>query len=218
MAFADDYIDVPTRIAEFREKYPEGSLRPADPARPYSIENVIGFDKNGNEVRQTFVVVVAAAYRNPDDPIPGIGTAWEIFPGRTPYTRDSEMQNAETSAWGRAIVAALAADTKKGVASQEEVRNRQADREEPDQQPAPQQRPAQQQAHQQLSQADRGWLNAFSGRVSQATTTDEVNDLEEEAKERFKAESLSAAAANRAKNMVDSRRAELRSSSNGVPA
>ncbi|SDT83845.1 hypothetical protein [Gordonia westfalica] len=35
------------------------------------------------------------------------------------------MQNAETAAWGRAIVAALAADTKKGVASSEEVRNRQ---------------------------------------------------------------------------------------------
>lgn len=34
--------------------------------------------------------------------------------------------NAETSAWGRAIVAALAADTQK-VASAQEVRNRQAD-------------------------------------------------------------------------------------------
>jgi hypothetical protein len=37
------------------------------------------------------------------------------------------MQNAETAAWGRAIVAALAADTKKGIASSEEIRNRQVD-------------------------------------------------------------------------------------------
>ena len=56
--------------------------------------------------------------------------AFEPFPGRTPYTRGSELQNAETSAWGRAIVAALAADTNRaGVASADEVRNRRADEE-----------------------------------------------------------------------------------------
>ena len=38
------------------------------------------------------------------------------------------MQNAETSAWGRAIVAALAADTTVGIATQDEIRNRQAER------------------------------------------------------------------------------------------
>ena len=70
---------------------------------------------------------MALAYRAPDDPMPGIGTAWEPFPGRTPYTRDSELMNAETSAWGRAIVATLAADTNKGIASREEVRNRSED-------------------------------------------------------------------------------------------
>ena len=46
------------------------------------------------------------------------------MPGKTPYTRDSEVMVAETSAWGRAIVAALAGDTKRGVASKEEVLNR----------------------------------------------------------------------------------------------
>jgi hypothetical protein len=123
MAYDDsrlsDYVDVPQRIAEFRGKYPNGSLQPADIAIPYRVERI------GDK---TFVVVVAAAYRTPDDPRPGIGMAYEQFPGRTPYTKDSELQNAETSAWGRAIVAALAADTKRSVASQEEVRNRQADR------------------------------------------------------------------------------------------
>ena len=37
------------------------------------------------------------------------------------------MQNAETAAWGRAIVAVLASDTKEGIASREEVRNRQTE-------------------------------------------------------------------------------------------
>jgi hypothetical protein len=52
-----------------------------------------------------------------------------VFPGRTPYTKGSELQNAETSAWGRAIVAVGAADTKKGIASSEEVRNRRGEQE-----------------------------------------------------------------------------------------
>lgn len=115
-----DYVDVPARIAEFRSKHPEGSLQPANPAEPYKVERI------GDK---TYVVVVAAAYRTPDDARPGIGMAYEQWPGRTPYTKDSELQNAETSAWGRAIVAVLAADTKRSVASAEEVRNRRADRE-----------------------------------------------------------------------------------------
>jgi hypothetical protein len=78
---------------------------------------------------QSWVIFTAAAYRNPEDSRPGMGTAWEPVPGKTPYTRGSELQNAETAAWGRAIVAVLAADTKRGIASREEVRNRSADRE-----------------------------------------------------------------------------------------
>lgn len=117
--FASDYIDVATRLIEFRKAHPEGSLQPADPSQPFQVVEIGGKQR---------IVVVAAAYRTPDDPRPGIGMAYEEVPGKTPYTRDSELQNAETSAWGRAIVAALAADTKKGIASAEDVRNRQADR------------------------------------------------------------------------------------------
>jgi len=110
-----DYIDVATRIIEFREKYPQGSLTQVDLK---FISDFAGKD---------WVVYTAAAYRSPDDLQPGIGTAWEPVPGPTRFTRDSEVQNAETAAWGRAMVAALAVDTKKGIASSEEVRNRQVE-------------------------------------------------------------------------------------------
>lgn len=111
----DDYMTVPERIQAFRDAYPEGTLRPADPSQPFTILTVGG---------QTFLAYTAAAYRTPDDLAPGIGCAWEPVPGATSYTKNSELQNAETSAWGRAIIAVGAADAKKGVASQEDVRNR----------------------------------------------------------------------------------------------
>ena len=113
-----DYIDVAARIVEFRTKHPEGSLQQA----------AIEFRTFGGK---DWIIYTAAAYRTPDDQRPGMGTAWEQVPGKTPFTRDSELQNAETAAWGRAIVAALAADTKRGVASAEEVRNRTVDRNAP---------------------------------------------------------------------------------------
>lgn len=100
----EDYVDVATRIGIFRDKYPNGSLQ----------GEIVQY---GPDV----VIYKAYAYRTPDDPRPGIGHASEQLPGTTPYTRNSELMVAETSAWGRAIVAALAADTKKGVASKEEV-------------------------------------------------------------------------------------------------
>jgi hypothetical protein len=70
-----------------------------------------------------WVVYTAAAYRTPEDQRPGIGTAWEPIPGPTSFTKDSEVQNAETAAWGRALVA-IGASTKNGIASAEEVTNR----------------------------------------------------------------------------------------------
>lgn len=109
-----DYNDVSGRISDFRTKHPEGSLQQ------------VSLDFREVDSRW-WVVYTAAAYRTPDDARPGIGTAWEPVPGKTPYTKDSELQNAETAAWGRAIVAALAADTKKGIASAEEIRNRDED-------------------------------------------------------------------------------------------
>ena len=115
-----DYIDVATRLVEFREKFPNGAMQPW--REPYVIEVNVGDGK-----MKSFMVYSAAAYRSPDDQLPGVGYAYEPIPGPTNFTRDSELQNAETAAWGRAMVAALAVDTRKGIASSEEVRNRQTE-------------------------------------------------------------------------------------------
>lgn len=107
----DEYVDVAQRLQDFKRDYPEGSLRQVK----LEFVNIAGKD---------FVVYTAAAYRTPDDQAPGIGTAWEPIPGKTPYTKDSEVMVCETSAWGRAIVAVTGAGTKK-IASKQEVLNRQ---------------------------------------------------------------------------------------------
>jgi hypothetical protein len=114
MTFADGYVDVATRIAEFYAKYPDGSLQ-MDPPKYDTIEG------------QLFLVGRAYAYRSPDDVRPGIGHAWEAVPGRTPYTKGSELMVLETSAWGRAL-AALGIATKAGVASSDEIKAAEARR------------------------------------------------------------------------------------------
>jgi len=118
----DNYVDVAERIRQLRDKYPDATLQPADPSRPFWIEDVPNIGPR--------LIYVAACYRTADDMRPGIGMAWEPLPGLTPFTKGSELMVAETSAWGRAIVAALAADTQK-VASADEVRNRQASNAQP---------------------------------------------------------------------------------------
>jgi hypothetical protein len=120
-----DYVDVAERLRIFRERHPEGSLQPLHLDEPYTIVTL---------KEATYIVYVAAAYRTPDDTRPGIGSAWEQHPGKTPYTAGSELMNAETAAWGRAILAALAADSKR-VASLDEVRARRETKEHPSQQP-----------------------------------------------------------------------------------
>lgn len=124
MAFnMDDYVTVAERIEQFRTKYPDGCLQcewqmvliPTAVKQP---------DGSWTTMDRPIIVAKAFAYRTPDDPRPGIGHAQESIPGKTPYTKDSELMNAETSAWGRAIVAVLAADTRKGVASRDEVAGR----------------------------------------------------------------------------------------------
>ena len=119
--FMDSYVDVAERIRIFKQQYPTGCLRPFNPAEPFKIMEIGG---------REFIVYTACAYRTPDDAMPAIAVAAEPSFGKTSFTKDSEVMNAETSAWGRAIVACLAADTQK-IASADEVRNRQQETTQP---------------------------------------------------------------------------------------
>jgi hypothetical protein len=109
----DDYVTVAERIGAFYGKFPDGSLQ----------SELV-------ELNDNRVVMRAYAYRTSDDPRPGIGYSSLGIPGTTPYTRGSEVENCESSAWGRAI-AALGFEVKRGIASAEEVRNKQDDNRNP---------------------------------------------------------------------------------------
>lgn len=106
-----DYVDVAERILKFYERFPEGRLtREGEPEFK---------DLDG----RTFIVYRAQAFRDPDDPKPGQGIAWEPFPGSTPFTKDSELMNVETAAWGRAI-ASCGIEVRRGIATAEDVKAR----------------------------------------------------------------------------------------------
>ena len=106
-----DYVDVPTRFKLALEKWPE--LRVVEePAKVVAIGD------------KTFIAVTMTVYRDPLDPLPCIATCWEIFPGRTPFTANSEAMNCSTSALGRALGMMIPFGK---MASFEEVQNRQND-------------------------------------------------------------------------------------------
>jgi len=106
-----DYVDVPTRFKLALDKWPE--LRVVE--EPAKVINV------GDK---TFIAVTMTVYRDPLDPLPCVATCWEIFPGRTPFTANSEAMNCSTSALGRALGMMIPFGK---MASFEEVQNRQND-------------------------------------------------------------------------------------------
>jgi hypothetical protein len=219
----DDYIDVAQRIAEFRAKHPDGSLQPLNPEQPFEIREIAGAGKDGKEVRGTFIVYVAAAYRSPDDQRPGVGCAYEVFPGRTPYTAGSELQNAETAAWGRAIVAVLAADTRAGIASQQEVRNRQAERGQADSpgnaaSARPRQngsqrgqvsRPATDTVPSQEAGADAAALEDWAAKIDELSTPEDADRADADLKEVFKGGRMNATTANAIRKAIRAKRETL---------
>jgi len=105
-----NYVDVPTRFALALERWPELRI----------VENRPEIITVGDK---TFVSVTVQAWRTPDDPINCQATAWEITPGLTSFTRNSEMMNCSTSALGRVLGFMMSFGPK--MASAEEVRNRQ---------------------------------------------------------------------------------------------
>ena len=102
----EDYIEVSERIQKFYERYPDGSLQGS---------------WEWLDDAHTVIVYRAEAYRTSDDPRPGVGYASEPYPGTSNFTRGSEIMNAETSAWGRAI-ASQGIAVHRGIASAQEVR------------------------------------------------------------------------------------------------
>jgi len=99
-----NYVEVSDRLAEFYQSHPKGRI----------ITSIV-------ELTDKKVVVKAEVYRESDHTAPsGVGHSALGIPGATPYTRGSELENAETSAVGRALV--MAGLSSKKVASADEVR------------------------------------------------------------------------------------------------
>lgn len=110
MSYADglqDYVDVAERISQLFAKYPDASIQ-------------TNFEGVHDIAGQSYLIVKATVYRTPDDPTPGIDYAWELVPGRTPYTKGSELMVGSTSATGRAI-SMLGIATKRSIATKQEI-------------------------------------------------------------------------------------------------
>ena len=85
MSWADDYVDVATRLQLFNEKYPDGLIQ-CQPATLVAVGDKL------------FITVIAHAYKNASDEKPFIAQAWEPAIGQTNFTRNSEAMNCETHA------------------------------------------------------------------------------------------------------------------------
>ena len=104
----DNYVDVATRLKMAFERWPE--LRIQETHR----EVIEMPDKS------CFIRCVVTIWRSPDDTLPVIASACEVYPGRTPYTKMSENEVGYTSAIGRAI-AMMGIGANKSIASRDEV-------------------------------------------------------------------------------------------------
>lgn len=105
-----DYVEVKDRIRIFYELFGQGRLE-----TNYTLTN--------EPDDKPKVICRALAYRTPDDTHPAVGHSWMYLPGTTPYTRGSEIENAETSAVGRAI-GMLGILIDKSIATQNEIDNK----------------------------------------------------------------------------------------------
>ena len=107
----DNYVDVATRLKMALEKYP--NLRVSE--RDYKLEQF------GD---QTVLICTVAVWRDTDDEYPVIASAAEPVPGKTPYTRNSELMVGMTSALGRAL-GYMGIGINSSIASRNEVEARQ---------------------------------------------------------------------------------------------
>lgn len=132
------YVEVKDRITAFYAKYPEGRIQ-SEIVTGISIIQEVEVEErtrgNGKQYLQPhgvgFIAVKASAYRTPDDPLPATGHSGMFLPGSTDYTFGSELENAETSAWGRALANLDILNTG-GIASRDEVRKARSEPDEDD--------------------------------------------------------------------------------------
>ena len=111
MAFKlDNYVDVPTRLRMALDKHPELRI----------VESGYRVEEFG---AGTVLVCTVTIYRSPDDTHPVVASAQESLPGKTPYTKDSELMVGMTSAVGRAL-GYMGFGIDKSIASQNEIKAR----------------------------------------------------------------------------------------------
>ena len=106
-----DYVDVPTRLAEALKRWPDLRIQETKPL-------IVTVDN------QQYVEISCTVWRDSTDLMPTVAYCWEPIPGRTPYTKGSEMMNASTSCLGRAL-GFLGMGIGKSIASRNEVQARQ---------------------------------------------------------------------------------------------
>jgi hypothetical protein len=126
-SFLDSYVDVATRIDRFYAKYPNGRIETE--MLHYELEFIRSVTEDGEEIYRPrgYVAFQARCYRSSTDSAPaGVGHSQMLIPGPSSFSRGAEMENAETSAVGRAIAMA-GFEVKDGVASREEVRKNRSD-------------------------------------------------------------------------------------------
>lgn len=109
----DGYVDVPTRLTRALDKYPD-----------------LRVQEIGAELEETpaghVLTCKIVVYRTADDPVPTIASASEPYPGKTPYTKDSERMVGFTSALGRAL-GYMGFGIENGIASANEIAARRID-------------------------------------------------------------------------------------------
>lgn len=113
----DNYVDVPSRLRMALADHPDLRV----------VEDLPQIITIGDRI---YLQASVTVFRGPDDPIPTSGIAWEPWPGKTSFTRDSEMMNAATSALGRAL-GYMGYGLATSIASREEVMVRQQAQERP---------------------------------------------------------------------------------------
>ena len=113
MAFdLQNYVDVPTRLAEAYKRWP--NLRIQE-----TVNETVTMPDGSCFIRCTITV-----WRDETDTLPAIATAAEPYPGKTPYTKNSEFMVGMTSALGRAL-GYMGCGVSKSIASRNEIEARQ---------------------------------------------------------------------------------------------